>query len=128
MRKPKLFENQNNSLLYRFLAFPGKDSDTVRHQALLAHRIISSSARVTFLISLVVTLCFYPSIPAETGVHLIGVAFMPETHGFSAKIHRFLHEYQEIDVVAEKDGCSILMSLPHSFCLPVCCSHGSPEE
>lgn len=102
MRKPKIFENQNNSLLYRFLTFPGKDSNTVRHQALLAHRIISSSARVTFLISLVVTLCFYPHIPAETGVHFIGLGFMPEIHGFSENIHRILYEYQEIDVIAAK--------------------------
>ena len=98
----KLFSAENNSLLYRFLASPGKDGETVMRQTRRVHMVLSTLAQGIFAVSLVVTLCFYPGLPAETGVHFIGLAYMPETHGFSEAVHRILHEYQEIDVYAAK--------------------------
>ena len=105
----KLLASENNSLLYRFLAAHEKDDKTIKRQAGIIHRTISTAARVIFLVSLVVTACFYPKMPAETGVHFIGLAYMPETHGLSEALHRIFTEYQEIDVISSK----ALLFYPH---------------
>ncbi len=102
MSRAKLFSPESNSLLYKLLADPKKDGETVLRQARLIHRIMSTAARGIFLVSLIVTVCFYPGLPAETGVHFIGLAYMPGTHSFSEELHRTLYEYQEIDVVSGK--------------------------
>ena len=102
MSRSKLFARENNCLLYRLLADPEKDDETVLRRARLIHRIISTAARGIFLVSLIVTVCFYPGLPAETGVHFIGLAYMPKTQSLTEELHRILYGYQEIDVVADK--------------------------
>ncbi|MBQ8967701.1 hypothetical protein [Ruminococcus sp.] len=76
--------------------------DMVKRRSDSLHRVVFVLEICLFFFGLVRLLTVYGGLPAQTGIHFKGEAYIIEDMSFSETIHTILHGYQPIDVTGSK--------------------------